>query len=288
MDAARLEHAFDLLRGWVEDGTLPSASALVARRGVVVGRRWYGDAVRNPERKPIGPDTLFAVASITKPFTATAIMQLAEWGRFSVDQPVHELLPEFAALRDVVRVIDVPAAANGQVLRILMNADLDEAIGFLATPGTRIERRAAGPDATTEAARAAEYHWRWRLQMAERIARDLDPERFGVVAVYVFGSTKNATAGPGSDIDLLIHVRASPAQRDALENWLDGWSLALAEMNFRRCGYRTDRLLDAHVITDDDIARRDSFASKIGAITDAARPLPIGAQARPEPAGGML
>jgi beta-lactamase class C len=96
MDPARLERAFDLLRGWVEDGTLPGATALVARCGIVVGRFWHGDAVRHPQRKPIGPDTLFAVASITKPFTATAIMQLAERGRLSIDQPVHELLPEFA------------------------------------------------------------------------------------------------------------------------------------------------------------------------------------------------
>jgi CubicO group peptidase (beta-lactamase class C family) len=96
MDSAQLERAFGLLRGWVEDGTLPGASALVARRGVVVGRRWFGDAVREPERRPIGPDTLFAVASITKPFTATAVMQLAERGRLSIDQPVHEILPEFA------------------------------------------------------------------------------------------------------------------------------------------------------------------------------------------------
>jgi CubicO group peptidase (beta-lactamase class C family) len=96
MDAARLERAFALLKDWVEDGTLPGATALVARRGVVVGRCWFGDAVREPERRPIGPDTLFAVASITKPFTATAIMQLAERGLVSIDQPVHELLPEFA------------------------------------------------------------------------------------------------------------------------------------------------------------------------------------------------
>jgi CubicO group peptidase (beta-lactamase class C family) len=96
MDSERLERAFGLMRGWVEDGTLPGASALVARRGVVVGRRWFGDAVREPERRPIGPETLFAVASITKACTATAVMQLAERGLLSIDQPVHELLPEFA------------------------------------------------------------------------------------------------------------------------------------------------------------------------------------------------
>lgn len=96
MDSAQLERAFALLRGWVEDGTLPGATALVARRGVVVGRRWFGDAVRAPQRRPIGPDTLFAVASVTKPFTATAVMQLVEQGRVSIDQPVGELLPQFA------------------------------------------------------------------------------------------------------------------------------------------------------------------------------------------------
>ena len=96
MDPGRLERAFDLLRGWVEDGTLPGATALIARRGVVVGRRWFGDAVRTPERRPIGPDTLFAVASVTKPITATAIMQLVERGMLSIDEPVRGLLAEFA------------------------------------------------------------------------------------------------------------------------------------------------------------------------------------------------
>ncbi len=55
-----------------------------------------------------------------------------------------ELLPEHATLVDVVRVIDVPRAAEGQVLRVLMNADLDEAIAFLAPPGAVKGDRAGG------------------------------------------------------------------------------------------------------------------------------------------------
>ncbi len=96
MDGSRLERAFDLLRQWVKDGTIPGAAALVARRGVIVGRCWYGNAAQNPALAPIGPETLFAVASITKPFTATAIMQLVERGLLSIDQPVRDLLPEFS------------------------------------------------------------------------------------------------------------------------------------------------------------------------------------------------
>jgi beta-lactamase class C len=86
MDPAALARAFGLLRGWVDDGTLPAAAALVARRGVVVGRL----------RCKVAPDALFAVASVTKPFTATAVMQLVEQGALSLDQPVAEILPEFA------------------------------------------------------------------------------------------------------------------------------------------------------------------------------------------------
>jgi len=46
------------------------------------------------------------------------------------------LLPQFASLADTVRVIDVPRATGGQILRVLMNADLDAALGFLAPPPT--------------------------------------------------------------------------------------------------------------------------------------------------------
>jgi hypothetical protein len=57
--------------------------------------------------------------------------------------------------------------------------------------------------------------------------------------------------------------------------WLDGWSRCLAEMNFLRTGYRSDGLLDVHLVTDQDIAERSSFAVKIDAITDPARKLPM-------------
>jgi hypothetical protein len=114
------------------------------------------------------------------------------------------------------------------------------------------------------------------MRMAERIASELDAERFGVEAVYLIGSTKNANAGPNSDIDLLIHVRGDDEQQRALETWLDGWSRCLGELNYMRTGYETGGLLDLHFITDDDIERQTSYAAKIGAISDAALELPLG------------
>jgi len=183
------------------------------------------------------------------------------------------LAPDFESLADVIRVIDVPSASGGRVLRLLMNGDLDEAVALLATPAPGGET--ALPSEPLAPPRP-EDHWRWRLRMAQRIAALLDPGRFGVKAAYVFGSTKNGTAGPASDIDLLLHVEAGHAGRAALAAWLDGWSRALAEMNELRTGYRSgDGLLDVHYVTDEDIARGTSYAAKIGAVTDAARPLAL-------------
>ncbi|MBN2445470.1 MAG: pyruvate, phosphate dikinase, partial [Phycisphaerae bacterium] len=184
-----------------------------------------------------------------------------------------ELVPEFASLGDAIRVIDIPQAADGQMLYVLMNADLDEAIAVLSQASAPVDYCTfVGPTTST----SENQDWRWRTRMAESIAAHIDTERFGVKAMYLIGSTKNATAGPASDIDLLVHVTGDESQTRDLERWFEGWSISLSEANYLRTGYRTDGLLDVHMITDEDIAKRTSYAVKIGAVTDAARELPLG------------
>ncbi len=185
-----------------------------------------------------------------------------------------DILPDYASLSDVVHVIDIPRETSGRVLRVYMNAELEQALGILTRPVAAVPGQRSGLEQPV-LEQPVEEHWRWRLQMAERIAEHLDPERFGVKGLFVFGSAKNATAGPGSDLDLLVHFSGNEQQREMLEGWLEGWSLCLGEMNYLRTGYRSDHLLDVHIISDQDVAARSSFASKIGAITDAARPLPM-------------
>jgi hypothetical protein len=224
------------------------------------GTHFFQDLVESQIRYlplyPDDPDVLFNQAFLSRAPNA-----------------LRSLLPEFAHLEGVLRVIDVPHAAEGEVLRVLMNAELDEAVGLIAPPGRAPE---ATPDTGGPVEARSDDPWRWRLRMAQRIADVLDVRRFAVKGLYVFGSTKNATAGPGSDIDLLVHFAGTDEQRRGLELWLQGWSLCLAEINYLRTGYKTEGLLDVHLVTDDDIARGESFASKIGAVTDAARPLLMG------------
>ncbi|MDY0109736.1 MAG: PEP/pyruvate-binding domain-containing protein [Candidatus Krumholzibacteria bacterium] len=189
-----------------------------------------------------------------------------------------ELAPEYAYLSECIRVIDVPTCTGGRILRVLLNADLERAVAILAEPDQVAHERQTPRRGLVGAAQ--ERHWFWRLRMAEKIAAEMDAEALGVVAVYVFGSAKNASAGPGSDIDLLIHVRQNIRQRAELLAWLDGWSRCLAEMNYLETGIRSEGLLDVHLITDEDIEQRTSWAAKIDAVTDAARPLPVGTSRR--------
>jgi pyruvate,water dikinase len=192
---------------------------------------------------------------------------------FGATNLLPTMLPDYERIAGALHVIDVPAATDGRILRVLQNADLDEALAYLASPSEEAERAAAVYEQPEP--HRVEF-WQWRLRMAERIAADVDPDRFGVVAIYVFGSTKNATAGPASDIDLLIHFRGSDEQRAELTSWLEGWGRALSEMNYLRTGYRTENLLDPHIVTDQDIAGKTAYASKIGAVTDPARKLRLG------------
>jgi pyruvate,water dikinase len=194
---------------------------------------------------------------------------------FLKDSPniLPNLLPEFAALAHAVHVIDVPQATGGRVLRILMNADLDEAIGFLTFPG---ETEVTSPLQPDMAVRPAEDHSRWRNRMAQRIAAELDAERFGVKGLYLVGSTKNGTAGAGADIDLIVHFAGTPEMMHNLQLWLEGWSLALAEMNYLRTGYRRKTLLDIRFVTGDEIELHSGIAAKVGAVTDPAQSLTLG------------
>jgi len=92
---------------------------------------------------------------------------------------------------------------------------------------------------------AATEQWRWRQAFAERLARSLDPHRFGVAALYLTGSTERGDAEPSSDLDLVIVFRGAEEQRRDLSLWLEGWSLCLAEVARRQGGWHQQRgLLD--------------------------------------------
>jgi CubicO group peptidase (beta-lactamase class C family) len=82
------------LHQWIDRGLTPGVAAVIARDGRVVGELYAGAADGD---RPVGPDTLFCLASITKLFVACAAMGLVEAGLVALDEPLGPWLPELAA-----------------------------------------------------------------------------------------------------------------------------------------------------------------------------------------------
>src|SRR5262249_37195971 len=97
------------LRGAVERKDVPGVVALVIDRKHVLYQGAFGVADVSTGRA-LTADALFRIASMTKPITSTAAMQLIEQGRFGLDDPVEKYLPEFANLK-VVESFDAASGA---------------------------------------------------------------------------------------------------------------------------------------------------------------------------------
>lgn len=82
----------------IEAHRIPGAVVIVGHDGQVVFRRAYGMRSLEPVKEEMTLDTVFDMASLTKPLmTAVAVMQLYQEGKINVDDPVAKYLPEFAA-----------------------------------------------------------------------------------------------------------------------------------------------------------------------------------------------
>jgi CubicO group peptidase (beta-lactamase class C family) len=95
MSQPRLETAASILEAEVQRGTLGAGAILVARRGTIVLHQGFGRLSRQAASPAVTKDSVFLLASITKPVTACALMLLVERGKVSLSDPVSRYLPEF-------------------------------------------------------------------------------------------------------------------------------------------------------------------------------------------------
>ena len=107
------------MRGLVDDARLAGVTTLVARHGKVVHFDAYG--LQDLEaKKPLTKDTIFRIASMTKPITGVAMMMLWEDGKWTLDDPVAKHIPEFARLKVATPNGEV-AQARPMTMRQLMS-----------------------------------------------------------------------------------------------------------------------------------------------------------------------
>ena len=97
LSAERLERLESVVQGYIDQQAVAGAVTLVARGGKQVHLRAYGHADRD-DGVPMRPDTIFRIASMTKPVTSVAILMLYEEGHFKLNDPVGQYLPELAQL----------------------------------------------------------------------------------------------------------------------------------------------------------------------------------------------
>ncbi|MEV7009874.1 serine hydrolase domain-containing protein [Streptosporangium sp. NPDC051022] len=141
---AGLDRLHEAMAARVAKGELPGLVTLVAR-----GDETHVDAIGTTTfggDEPMRRDTIFRVASMTKPVLATAVMTLVEEGRLALDEPVDRLLPELADRR-VLRRIDGPLDDTVPAVRPITVEDL---LTFRLGYGVLIEPPAAPADPTAD------------------------------------------------------------------------------------------------------------------------------------------
>jgi CubicO group peptidase (beta-lactamase class C family) len=82
---------------WVADGAVRGAAAAVWHRGAIVARHAAGVA---RDDTPVTDDTLFALASVSKPATAAAVLAAVDAGDLTLDTPAALIVPEFGEVAD--------------------------------------------------------------------------------------------------------------------------------------------------------------------------------------------
>jgi CubicO group peptidase (beta-lactamase class C family) len=111
-DAEAMKNVDDLMRGY--SGAVPGASLLVLRNGKPVVRRSYGLADLE-QHTPASPATNYRLASVTKQFTAAAVLLLAEAGGLQLDDPVRKWLPELPEAAQPVTIRHLLSHTGGLV-----------------------------------------------------------------------------------------------------------------------------------------------------------------------------
>jgi CubicO group peptidase (beta-lactamase class C family) len=158
VDAARLHHAFDLLKRWADEDKIPAAGLAVGRNGRMVEPFLVGRQRPGKEGPPIRKDALFLIASITKPVTVGAVLMLVERGAFTLEDRVATILPKFTGDgRDEVQVRHLMTHTSGLPDMVAGNEALRKAhkpfaafieeiykTPLLFRPGTRVSYQSMG------------------------------------------------------------------------------------------------------------------------------------------------
>ena len=111
LSSLRLKRIGTVMDGLIEENKIAGAVTLVSRRGKIAHLETHGMADKE-NRKPMSEDTIFAIASMTKPITSLAVLMLYEEGKFLLTDPVSKYIPAFRDMQVVVQEKDAAGSDN--------------------------------------------------------------------------------------------------------------------------------------------------------------------------------
>jgi CubicO group peptidase (beta-lactamase class C family) len=103
LSSERLDRIGQAIQKSVDEGRIAGGVSLVARHGKIAYFKAFGMADREAS-KPMRTDSIFRICSMSKPITTAAVMELYEEGRFTLNEPVSDFIPEFKNMK----VLDPP------------------------------------------------------------------------------------------------------------------------------------------------------------------------------------
>jgi len=139
-----------ILQRAVQQGTIPGVVAMVTNKDRIIYEGAFG-LMDVGNKKPMSKDTIFRIASMTKPVTSVAVMMLVEQGKLSLDDPVSKYLPSFKD-REIIATFNAADAtfttqkASKEVLiRHLLTNTSGLAYTFSNDTSNRLQRKLDKP-----------------------------------------------------------------------------------------------------------------------------------------------
>ena len=155
MSSERLARIRPAMQAYIDASLTPGDATAILRRGQLVHFEVQGH-IDVAAGKALQPDTIFRIASMTKPITSVALMMLWEEGRFQLRDPVSKFIPEFADVK--VSTTGDASAASGELvapnraptIRDMLTHTAGLANNYIGNPDASRQLARVRPDDTLE------------------------------------------------------------------------------------------------------------------------------------------
>jgi|YNPMSStandDraft_2_1061718.scaffolds.fasta_scaffold00117_16 predicted nucleotidyltransferase len=172
-----------------------------------------------------------------------------------------EFLPEYSHILHLLKVISVPKETSGKTLRIFNNTELGISFGIFSESSISPVYFVNTPRDISKL--KIEEPWEIRWKFVEKMVSKLNPSKFGIKGIYLYGTVFTKSASDTSDVDILVHYDGNPRNKELMEAWFEPWNFLLQDIIYINTGFRRPKPLDVHYITDSELVEENYYFREI-------------------------